>query len=72
MGFSVTLRKVRHQTAQTLYQVTSMDRPGLFKRRPQYTSDQMVMESPPEGRRGYFPVGVDTKTPGWFQDKGNK
>lgn len=65
MAFSITFHQLpRSETGhQRQYQVTAFNRPGLFPVRKHFTTAQMSEVK--MGRRGWFPVGLDTATPGW-------
>lgn len=69
MAFAVTLKKLANSGIQTVFAVTHMGRPGNFPKRPQQMGADMAPCEPPEGQRGWFPVGVDTKTPGYVRKK---
>ena len=64
MAFAISLKKLANRGIQTVYEITSMDRPGRFKTYMQQTADDAAPLSPPMGVRGWFPVGVDKQNSG--------
>lgn len=68
MAFSITFKMIpRSQTGhQRQYKVLSFDRPGRFTPKQHYLAKDMLTIRP--GVRGYIPIGVDTRTPGFAKE----
>lgn len=75
MAFVVRFGKPKMVGIQTQFQIDPQRAMGsrLSKGLPKYpqTTGTEQLEVRP-GQRGYFPVGVDTRTPGYYQDEGRK
>jgi hypothetical protein len=68
MAFSIIFKKIPRRLTghQQQYKVLAELRPGRFPIHEHYTAAQMMQIRP--GVRGWFPVGLDTRTPGWAKE----
>lgn len=68
MAYSVIFKQIpRKQTGhQIQYKVLAITVPGRFPIHEHYTAKSMLQVRP--GVRGWFPVGLDTRTPGWAKE----
>jgi hypothetical protein len=68
MAYSVIFKKIpQHLTGhQRQYKVLRIQVPGRFPKHECFKAMDMLKIRP--GVRGWFPVGLDTRTPGWAKE----
>jgi len=67
MALSVRFRKLPNSGVQRQLKVVSENRPGEFKPLETFNATDLLEVKP--GARGWVPVGVDTRTPGFSRTK---
>lgn len=68
MAYAVIFKKIPRRLTghQQQYQVLAIKTPGPYRIHEHYQANDMLKVRP--GVRGWFPVGLDTRTPGWAKE----